>query len=67
MRRAEVGAGIDAVADFDSSGYAPGTWRRPDASDDSVSDPFQRPCDRQSAGEKCMGLPYSVLGCLDGT
>ena len=28
VRRAEVGAGIDAVADFDSSGYAPGTWRR---------------------------------------
>jgi hypothetical protein len=67
VRRAEVGRGVDAVADFDSTGYAPGTWKRPDASDDSVSDPFQRPCDRQSAGEKCMGLPYAVLGCLDGT
>lgn len=67
LRRAEVGRGIDAVAEFDSTGYAPGTWQRPDASDDSVSDPFQRPCDRQSAGEKCMGLPYAVLGCLDGT
>lgn len=67
VRRAELGRGIDAVADYDSTGYAPGTWQRPDASDDSVSDPFQRPCDRKSAGEKCMGLPYAVLGCLDGT
>lgn len=67
VRRAEVGGGIDAVADFDSTGHAPGTWKRPDASDDSVSDPFQRPCEHQAAGEKCMGLPYAVLGCLDGT
>jgi hypothetical protein len=67
VRRAEVGRGIDAVAEYDSTGYAPGTWQRPDASDDSVSDPFQRPCDRASAGEKCMGLPFAVLGCLDGT
>jgi hypothetical protein len=67
LRRAEVGRGIDAVAEFDSTGYAPGTWKRPDASDDSVSDPFQRPCERPAAGEKCMGLPYAVLGCLDGT
>ncbi|MEY2936318.1 MAG: hypothetical protein RL033_7067 [Pseudomonadota bacterium] len=67
VRRAEVGRGIDAVAEFDSTGHAPGTWKRPDASDDSVSDPFQRPCERPAAGEKCMGLPYAVLGCLDGT
>jgi hypothetical protein len=67
VRNASVGRGIDAVAPFDSSGYSPGTWQRPDASDESLSDPFQRPCDRAPAGEKCMGLPREVLGCLQGT
>ena len=65
VRRATVGSGIDAVAPFDSTGYGPGTWQRPDAVDESVTDPFQRPCDRVS--EKCMGLPREVLGCLSGT
>lgn len=65
VRRASVGSGIDAVAPFDSTGYGPGTWQRPDAVDESVTDPFQRPCDR--VGEKCMGLPRQVLGCLRGT
>jgi hypothetical protein len=64
VRRASVGSGIDAVAPFDSTGYAPGIWHRPDAVDESVTDPFQRPCDR--VGEKCMGLPREVLGCLHG-
>jgi hypothetical protein len=67
VRRAAVGSGIDAVAPFDSTGYGPGIWRRPDALDESLSDPFQRPCDRARAGEKCMGLPRQVLGCLQGT
>ena len=66
VRRAAVGSGIDAVAPFDSTGYGPGIWRRPDALDESLSDPFQRPCDRVRAGEKCMGLPRQVLGCLQG-
>jgi hypothetical protein len=65
VRRAPVGSGIDAVAPFDSIGYGPGIWQRPDAVDESVMDPFQRPCDRVS--EKCMGLPREVLGCLHGT
>jgi len=64
VRRASVGSGIDAVAPFDSTGFSPGTWRRPDAVDESVSDPFQRPCDR--VGAKCMGLPRDVIGCLRG-
>ncbi|MEO8179046.1 MAG: hypothetical protein ABI895_09455 [Deltaproteobacteria bacterium] len=65
VRRAAVGSGVDAVAPFDSTGYGPGIWQRPDAVDESVSDPFQRPCDR--TGEKCLGLPREVLGCLRGT
>jgi hypothetical protein len=67
MRRAPVGRGVDAVAPFDSTGYGPKTWLRPDAQDDSLSDPFQRPCHQGSAGGKCMGLPGQVLGCLAGT
>lgn len=67
LRRAAVGSGIDAVAPFDSSGYGPGIWRRPDAVDESTADPFQRPCDVARAGARCMGLPRSVLGCLQGT
>ena len=67
VRRAAVGSGVDAVAPFDSTGYGPGIWRRPDALDESLSDPFQRPCDGARAGEKCMGLPRQVLGCLQGT
>jgi len=67
VRRAPVGRGVDAVAPFDSTGYGPKTWRRPDAQDDSLSDPFQRPCHLGAPGDKCMGLPGQVLGCLEGT
>jgi hypothetical protein len=67
VRRAAVGRGIDAVAPFDSTGYGPGVWKRPNAADESLADPFQRPCDRARAGEKCTGLPRQVLGCLTGT
>jgi hypothetical protein len=67
LRRAAVGSGIDAVAPFDSTGYGPGTWRRPDAVDESTADPFQHPCDIARAGARCMGLPRAVLGCLEGT
>lgn len=67
VRRAAVGSGIDAVAPYESSGYGPGVWRRPDARDESLADPFQRPCQHTKAGEKCMGLPREVLGCLAGT
>jgi hypothetical protein len=67
VRRAPVGRGVDAVAPFDSTGYGPKTWRRPDAQDDSLSDPFQRPCHLGAPGDKCMGLPGQVLGCLAGT
>jgi hypothetical protein len=67
VRRAPVGRGVDAVAPFDSTGYGPNTWRRPDAQDDSLSDPFQRPCHLGAPGDKCMGLPGQVLGCLAGT
>jgi hypothetical protein len=67
LRRAAVGSGIDAVAPFDSTGYGPGTWRRPDAVDESTADPFQHPCDVARAGARCMGLPRAVLGCLKGT
>jgi len=67
VRRAPVGRGVDAVAPFDSTGYGPKTWWRPDAQDDSLSDPFQRPCHLGAPGDKCMGLPGQVLGCLAGT
>jgi hypothetical protein len=67
IRRAEVGRGVDAIAPFDSTGYGPGTWRRPDASDESFADPFERPCQGTQPGDKCMGLPREVLGCLAGT
>ncbi|HKO91994.1 MAG TPA: hypothetical protein VJU61_12615 [Polyangiaceae bacterium] len=67
VRRASVGRGVDAVAPFDSTGYGPKTWRRPDAQDDSLSDPFQRPCHLGAPEDKCMGLPAQVLGCLAGT
>ncbi len=67
VRRASLGSGVDAVAPFDSTGYGPATWRRPDAGDESLADPFQRPCQGTQAGEKCMGLPREVLGCLSGT
>lgn len=67
VRRAAVGSGVDALAPFDSVGYGPATWRRPDAADESLADPFQRPCQGTSPGEKCMGLPREVLGCLAGT
>jgi hypothetical protein len=67
LRRAAVGSGIDAVAPFDSTGYGPGIWRRPDAVDESTADPFQHPCDVARAGARCMGLPRAVLGCLQGT
>jgi hypothetical protein len=67
VRRAAVGSGIDAVAPYDSKGYGPSTWRRPDARDESVADPFQHPCGQAAPGEKCMGLPREVLGCLAGT
>jgi hypothetical protein len=67
VRRAAVGSGVDALAPYDSVGYGPATWRRPDASDESLADPFQRPCQGTAPGEKCMGLPREVLGCLAGT
>ena len=67
VRRAAIGSGVDAVAPFDSTGYGPATWRRPDASDESLADPFQRPCQGTQPGDKCMGLPREVLGCLSGT
>ena len=67
VRRAKIGSGIDAIAPFESTGYGPGIWRRPDASDPSLADPFERPCQGSKPGEKCMGLPREVLGCLAGT
>lgn len=67
VRRAAIGSGVDAVAPYDSRGYGPGTWRRVDATDESVADPFERPCNAAAPGEKCMGLPREVLGCLEGT
>jgi len=66
-RRAAVGSGIDAIAPYDSVGYGPSTWRRPDATDERFADPFERPCVTVKAGERCMGLPREVLGCLSGT
>jgi hypothetical protein len=67
VRRAELGRGVDAVAPYASHGYGPDTWRRVDATEEGLADPFLRPCDRTKPGEKCMGLPREVLGCLDGT
>ena len=67
VRRAKIGSGIDAIAPFDSTGYGPRTWRRPDANDPSLADPFERPCQGTKPGDKCMGLPREVLGCLSGT
>lgn len=67
VRRAKIGSGIDAIAPFESTGYGPDTWRRPDASDPSLADPFERPCQGTKPGDKCMGLPREVLGCLAGT
>jgi hypothetical protein len=67
VRRAKVGSGIDAVAPFESTGYGPRTWRRPDANDPSLADPFERPCQGTKPGDRCMGLPREVLGCLAGT
>jgi hypothetical protein len=67
VRRAKIGSGIDAIAAFESTGYGPGIWRRPDASDPSWADPFERPCQGTKPGDKCTGLPREVLGCLSGT
>jgi hypothetical protein len=67
VRRAKIGSGIDAIAPYDSTGYGPRTWRRPDASDPSLADPFERPCQGTKPGDRCMGLPREVLGCLSGT
>lgn len=67
VRRARIGAGVDAVAPYDSGGYGPGIWIRTDAVDPSLADPFQYPCAGREPGRKCMGLPPEVLGCLDGT
>lgn len=67
VRRAAVGTGVDAVAPYDSTGYGPDTWKRLDVSDESLADPFQRPCQSSEPGAKCMGLPREVLGCLEGT
>jgi hypothetical protein len=66
-RRAALGSGVDAVAPYESTGYGPSVWRRPDASDESLADPFEHPCRDARPGEKCMGLPREVLGCLAGT
>lgn len=67
VRRAKIGSGIDAIAPFESTGYGPGTWRRPDANDPALADPFERPCQGTKPGDRCMGLPREVLGCLAGT
>ena len=67
VRRAALGSGIDAVAPYESTGYGPSVWRRPDARDESLADPFERPCGQVEPGGKCMGLPREVLGCLAGT
>lgn len=67
VRRAAVGSGVDAVAPYESVGYGPGIWRRPDATDETLADPFERPCRETAPGGKCMGLPREVLGCLAGT
>ena len=67
VRRAALGSGIDAIAPYESTGYGPATWKRPDARDESLADPFERPCGQAEPGEKCMGLPREVLGCLAGT
>jgi hypothetical protein len=67
VRRAPLGAGVDAVAPYGSHGYGPHTWKRIDATDESLADPFLRPCEGSKPGQKCMGLPRQVLGCLAGT
>ncbi len=67
IRRALVGRGVDALADYDSTGYGPKTWIRVDTPDESLADPFQHPCNQATPEQKCMGLPREVLGCLDGT
>jgi len=67
VRRAAVGSGVDALAPYDSTGYGAGIWRRPDAADESLADPFEHPCQGTAPGDKCMGLPREVLGCLAGT
>jgi hypothetical protein len=67
VRRAAVGSGVDAIAPYESVGYGAGTWRRPDATEDSFADPFEHPCQAARSGQKCMGLPREVLGCLAGT
>jgi hypothetical protein len=67
VRRAKIGSGVDAIAPFESTGYGPGVWHRPDANDPSLADPFERPCQGTKPGDRCMGLPREVLGCLAGT
>lgn len=67
VRRAAVGSGIDAIAPYDSTGYRPGTWTRPDAPEQRFADPFVRPCQGTRPGGKCTGLPREVMGCLAGT
>jgi hypothetical protein len=67
VRRAAIGSGVDAVAPYESKGYGPSVWRRPDTPDESLADPFERPCRDAQPGERCMGLPREVLGCLAGT
>ena len=67
VRRAAIGSGVDAVAPYESKGYGPAVWRRPDTPDESLADPFERPCRDAQPGERCMGLPREVLGCLAGT
>lgn len=67
VRRARLGSGVDAVAPYESRGYGPKTWTRPDAPNPQLADPFQHPCDPARPNVKCMGLPPQVLGCLDGT
>jgi hypothetical protein len=67
VRRAPLGAGVDAVAPYDSHGYGAHTWKRVGATNESLADPFLRPCEGSEPGQKCMGLPRQVLGCLAGT
>ncbi|HWO08862.1 MAG TPA: hypothetical protein VNN80_05260, partial [Polyangiaceae bacterium] len=67
VRRAAIGSGVDAVAPYESKGYGPSIWRRPDTPDEGLADPFAHPCRDARPGERCMGLPREVLGCLAGT
>jgi hypothetical protein len=67
LRRVPQGQGVDAIAPYDSVGYAPKTWHTVD--DPLIDDPFENPCfgNKAPAGAQCSGLPAQVMGCLEGT